>query len=1459
MDLCRRATRGGWLIPVFLLAACVEEPRVGARVRLELEVQGGRPGGYLARVVRADGLAVSEWKAKGRAVGEGERVVLEGACDPSLEAQPNRFEITPEAVPGIVDPGVVVLPFACDGAEVRLARGLGLGRVAESFAWLGGQACSASASVAEGVTVSEVGCAPEVALDDVRLECDGIEAIVPLDGGASGPVSRALPWAEVAVTVSPGQARVEVVPLYRDVRCTVRWRFGVGGLGVYPIAHWEVDEEVGPIAIEYGRDPTFERDFAFAVACAPACEPGRCGEDGCGRPCCAAGCEGAWCALPEREGPGWLLRSSADGTVIEAVVDPVGPVGAGGGSTPADGVLVVARAGDVVWEIFAPVSGEAVALRDGQPVSIAAGIGADGRLRVEVPEAVSAVAFAGGSRATPGGGRRLEVVAAGRDGLLRARLVGVFPTPFVARAEGVALEVAQSEAVLSVELGAAEGFELEAGWAMERGWCEAIGLCASVVVGDRLGPLMAPRRAVIDEAGDPAEVRGVIDLWLAGAEPSVAPVALGERRLIVHGTGREVCWIASPVAAGERIAVGAGDGAALVIGEGGEVVRRGGASRARGGRSGAAVFACDESVGVDTRIWTPSGVARAAIAPSGAGVARASSGLELVALWGADEGWADAGEEVEVFAAGVDGQGGETRLVGEGWSTALESDGTGVWRARLPAAVAPGEVWLARGTSRSNAVWLPLAGGDGDGDGVPDARDDCPGLAQRESERADRDGDGVGDACDVDADGDGWHDAVDRCPGVNDPEQADADGDEVGDACDRFPADPEEWADADGDGLGDRSEGARCGDGRVDAGLGEECDDANEVAGDGCEPGCRLACGRELGAVRAIRDVRSGHCLFTVGERADFATAEARCQRQGGHVAIPDDAVENAYVFALGGGWLGIGDALAEGDLETLGGAAPAFSSWAFNEPASANDSLGYDGGDEDCVAMLDLAATWEDLACEETRGFVCEQAERACGDGVRQAVLGEECDDGNTLRGDGCTPECRLGCRPPHLGGVVPPEIRGSVSRPGGDGCLLELAAALTWSQAKTRCEALGGYLAVPDDEAEHALVDSFGRGWLGLHDAGENGEVWTIFGRPAGYTRFAAGEPDGTRVERCIARQREGTWIDVACDEPQPALCETRMEACGDGVVQATLGERCDAGGAPERVCEAGCRLGCGPLPDDWTGLRDAASGACLVATGQSGTWVDAMAVCEAAGGYPVVPDDSEELARVIALGYGWLGVSEVRAPGVLATVKREYPAYLPSRATFDDESPTDRCHAIGSTLAWTDRDCARTAHIVCELEAEPCGDGVIQVASGEACEGAGCGPDCAAPCASEHDPDLAFRGAVTGRCVYGFAEALTWSSAAARCAATGGVLYVPREAGEDALAADFGVEAWIGLSDVAEEGRFVDGAGTPAALGFWGGGVPDDGLGFATEDCAVMRADGAWDDVGCDELRGVICERD
>lgn len=78
---------------------------------------------------------------------------------------------------------------------------------------------------------------------------------------------------------------------------------------------------------------------------------------------------------------------------------------------------------------------------------------------------------------------------------------------------------------------------------------------------------------------------------------------------------------------------------------------------------------------------------------------------------------------------------------------------------------------------------------DTDSDGIYDSVDNCKYVSN--PDQSDRNGNGIGDACDGDFDGDGVLDMLDNCSATYNPDQLDSDGDSAGDLCDACINDPQ--------------------------------------------------------------------------------------------------------------------------------------------------------------------------------------------------------------------------------------------------------------------------------------------------------------------------------------------------------------------------------------------------------------------------------------------------------------------------------------------------------------------------------------------------------------------------------------------------------------------------------------------------------------------------------------------
>jgi hypothetical protein len=127
------------------------------------------------------------------------------------------------------------------------------------------------------------------------------------------------------------------------------------------------------------------------------------------------------------------------------------------------------------------------------------------------------------------------------------------------------------------------------------------------------------------------------------------------------------------------------------------------------------------------------------------------------------------------------------------------ADFTGI--ARLVVSAYPDLDLNGLGTGSSGSYWLRVERDhDGDGDGIVDRLDPCPGQAENDLDHDRQCVDncpGVYNPSQVNVDGDAFGDACDRCPGLASSNQTDADGDGLGDVCDTCPLDRLNDSDAD--------------------------------------------------------------------------------------------------------------------------------------------------------------------------------------------------------------------------------------------------------------------------------------------------------------------------------------------------------------------------------------------------------------------------------------------------------------------------------------------------------------------------------------------------------------------------------------------------------------------------------------------------------------------------------------
>ncbi|NUP06504.1 MAG: DUF4215 domain-containing protein [Polyangiaceae bacterium] len=351
---------------------------------------------------------------------------------------------------------------------------------------------------------------------------------------------------------------------------------------------------------------------------------------------------------------------------------------------------------------------------------------------------------------------------------------------------------------------------------------------------------------------------------------------------------------------------------------------------------------------------------------------------------------------------------------------------------------------------------------------------------------------------------------------------------------------------------------AECGNDEVDG--GEECDDGNAVVGDGCAPDCTL----ETSATS--NDVCPGAPLTFVGSPPSAvvtaSTAALAANYQGSGCATTTTAKEAVYAVAppIDGrldvtvdpsfdgavyvrsdclttgatAQLGCVDALDGNGTETLGVPVVAGSTYYVFVDSSTSTQFG--------VFELQLSVS-----------------PGACNNGILEGA--EQCDDGNTLAGDGCAADCTLepaGAEDTCPGEVLPLQPSGTDYIASVYSGLSNLASNYTASGCTSTGRDAVYQIVAPIDGVLTATLPTAGFN-ASLHaqtTCGTNGTQLDCANDNSG---------NGTETIR-FAVQQGATYYVIVDSASTTSFGPFQLDVsivppgCGDGFVNASGGEECD-----------------------------------------------------------------------------------------------------------------------------------------------------------------------------------------------------------------------------------------------------------------------------------------------------------
>ncbi|MEM9187763.1 MAG: DUF4215 domain-containing protein [Myxococcota bacterium] len=184
-----------------------------------------------------------------------------------------------------------------------------------------------------------------------------------------------------------------------------------------------------------------------------------------------------------------------------------------------------------------------------------------------------------------------------------------------------------------------------------------------------------------------------------------------------------------------------------------------------------------------------------------------------------------------------------------------------------------------------------------------------------------------------------------------------------------------------------------CGNGGVDEVVGEGCDDGNREDGDGCSATCQPELAYECTGTPS-------RCTFTCGNGSRNRNAGERCD--DGNTASGDGCSSRCQIepgFAC--------DVSGNCTIACGNGRVDRYMINAAQETCDDGNDRSGDGCSSSCQIEVGRSCTGEPSVCTTTCGNGTIDRDVEVGRSVGEPQR-ENCDDGNTIDGDGCSTSCR-------------------------------------------------------------------------------------------------------------------------------------------------------------------------------------------------------------------------------------------------------------------------------------------------------------------------------------------------------------------------------------------------------------------------------------------------------------------